>query len=227
MNRRPVIFLGPSLPLAEARAILDADYRPPVKRGDLLEAARERPPLIGVIDGVFLHTLTPSPHEVLRVLREGIPILGASSLGALRAVELAPFGMVGVGRIYRMFLRRDLVADDEVALVFSGEDLRPLSEAMVNIRFALSEARRAGVIDAQERRELVRIGKALYFPDRTWGRILREARDSLPAATLERLAAFVKGGDFDLKARDARLLLAEAKRRLAREGTSRAPSEGG
>ena len=30
-----VVFLGPSLPLAEARSLLTADYRPPLRRGDL------------------------------------------------------------------------------------------------------------------------------------------------------------------------------------------------
>ena len=99
MSPKPIIFLGPSLPVADARAVLDADYRPPVQRGDVLTAAEARPPLIGVIDGVFLATLPPSPMEVLRALRTGVPILGAASLGALRAVELELFGMIGVGRI--------------------------------------------------------------------------------------------------------------------------------
>jgi len=32
---RPIVYLGPSLPLARAQELLEADYRPPVKRGDL------------------------------------------------------------------------------------------------------------------------------------------------------------------------------------------------
>ena len=48
---RPVVFLGPSTPLEAARAILDADYRRPVRRGDL----ERLPPgqIVGIIDGEF------------------------------------------------------------------------------------------------------------------------------------------------------------------------------
>ena len=34
-DQPPIVFLGPSLERARASCILQADYRPPVKRGDL------------------------------------------------------------------------------------------------------------------------------------------------------------------------------------------------
>ncbi|MGK3968462.1 TfuA-like protein [Sorangium sp. So ce118] len=212
--KKPIIFLGPCLPRAEARALLDADYRPPVRRGDVLAAAREAPPLIGIIDGVFMHTLAPSPREVLQAIETGVPILGSSSLGALRAVELEPFGMVGVGRIFEMFKRRELIADDEVALVFSSEDLRALSEPLVNIRHALAAAEREGLISGAERRRLIRIGREIYFPERSYRRLFREAEGRVRPEALAALEGFVRSGDHDLKASDARALLVEARRRL-------------
>jgi len=36
-----VVFLGPSLSLDKAREMLEADFRPPAKRGDIYRAARE------------------------------------------------------------------------------------------------------------------------------------------------------------------------------------------
>lgn len=207
----PVIFLGPSLPVAQARAIFDADYRPPVRRGDVTAAARERPPLIAIVDGVFMHTLAPSPHEVLRALGEGIPMMGSSSLGALRAAELSPFGMRGVGAIYEKFQRGELIADDEVALVFSPDDHRALSEPMVNVRYALEGAESAGVVDRTERRALIRVAKEIYFAERTWRTLLRAAAGRVAEATLTRLQAFLKTGDFDLKGNDARLLVTEVR----------------
>ena len=36
-----VVFLGPSLSRAKAEQILEADFRPPAKRGDIYQAARE------------------------------------------------------------------------------------------------------------------------------------------------------------------------------------------
>ena len=55
--RKIVIFLGPSLPIAEAREILDAIYLPPAKQADLISAVTTyKPDAIGLIDGVFLTT---------------------------------------------------------------------------------------------------------------------------------------------------------------------------
>lgn len=214
--KKPIVFLGPSLPLEVARTLLDADYRPPVRRNDVTAAAKEKPPLIAIIDGVFMHTLAPSPHEVLRALQAGIPIWGSSSLGALRAVELSPFGMVGVGQVYEWFQSGALDADDEVALVFHGERLHAISEPMVNIRYGLSAAVAAGVLSANQEQTLIRLGKSLYFPDRSWRRLLHEAKAEVDPAKLEELAAFLGAGDYDLKALDARRLLTEVARREAR-----------
>jgi len=216
--KKPVIFLGPSMPISEAQQILDADYRPPVKRGDVHDTARDSPPLIGIIDGVFLTTLPPSPLEVLEALRAGVPIMGSASLGALRAVELEAHGMVGVGRIFRMYRCRQLVADDEVALVFSPEDFRPLSEPLVNMRYALSEAVRARIIDPAQRRTLVMIAKGTYFPRRSWSVLYEEAREHISDASLDRLARFVRDGDFNLKKKDAMALLIAAGKFMRRHG---------
>jgi len=213
---QPIVFLGPSLPIADARAILDADYRPPVRRGDVLAAAEEHPPLIGVIDGVFLATLPPSPMEVLRALQLGVPILGAASLGALRAVELEPFGMIGVGRIFQMYRQRRLTADDEVALVFSPRDYRPQSEPLVNMRCALGAARRARVIDDRQRRLLLQLARAPYFPERSWARLWADAAPRFSPSVMEPLQQFVEAGDFNLKRADARRLLMTARRMLDR-----------
>ncbi len=54
-----VIFLGPTLPVSEARQILDAVYLPPVKQSDLISAAaRYKSDVIGIIDGVFSQSLS-------------------------------------------------------------------------------------------------------------------------------------------------------------------------
>jgi TfuA protein len=221
--KKPIVFLGPSLPTEAARKILDADYRPPVRRNDVVNAAKEKPPLIAMIDGVFMHTLAPSPHEVLRALQMGVPMMGSSSLGALRAVELAPFGMKGIGQIYDWFQTGELDADDEVALVFRTEDLKAISEPMVNIRYALRSAVAAAVLTSSEEEALIQLGKALYFPDRSWRRLFAEGRAVVGAATVDRLETFVREGDYDLKALDAQLLLKEAAA-FMRSSPAAAPS---
>jgi TfuA protein len=217
-SRRPVIFLGPSLCVSDARLLLEADYRPPARHGDVLRAARERPPLIGLIDGEFLANLPPSPMEVSEALRTCVPILGSSSLGALRAVELEPYGMIGIGAIFEMFRNGDLVADDEVALVFDSGDLRALSEPLVNIRYALSSALQAGVITSGERMRLLGFARKIYFAERSWPLLLQKAGKRLPVDVLYRLREFLAVGDFDLKKQDAVLLLQRARQLMVAAG---------
>ena len=82
-----VVFLGPSLPREQAEAVLQADYRPPAKRGDIYQAAREGAGVICLIDGVFFQECSVAHKEVIYALEAGARVLGASSMGALRASE--------------------------------------------------------------------------------------------------------------------------------------------
>ena len=139
MNDSPhvIAFLGPSLTAQEARALLPGvDVRPPARQGDVLEAVRSTPRVIALIDGVF--ESQPSVwHQELRIaLSEGIHVLGASSMGALRAVELAPLGMSGIGAIFEAYRTGRLVDDADVALLHADaeHDFRPLTLPLVNVR---------------------------------------------------------------------------------------------
>lgn len=206
------MFLGPSLPIDLARAILpDAVYLPPAGQADIMSALRRwEPDIIALIDGTFLHTLAVWHKEILAALDRGVAVYGASSMGALRAVECAPFGMVGIGRIYELFADGTLTDDDEVALAHAGPDegWRPLSEAMANVRATLAAAAADGVITADEHQRIVAAGKALYFPDRAWPAILAAAVDAgLEPEAAARVRAFVAAHAVDQKRADARELL--------------------
>jgi hypothetical protein len=208
MKTKPVIFLGSSLRLTEARAILDADYHPPVKRGDIDRLCEKRQPsTIAIIDGEFFQSLAISPKEILRAMERGVRVWGASSLGALRAVELLPFGMTGVGKVFELFKSGRVTADDEVAVVYSPEDGRPLSEAMINIRIALGEAQRKGVIQPPVARRLIRNAQSLYFPERSWPALWRKASSWMPERDLSSLKRYIARTKPDVKRDDARLLL--------------------
>ncbi len=117
---KPVIFLGPTLSIEKAKEILDADYRKPAKKGDLLQLALSDVKVVGLIDGYFLQDYPPTPIEVYNLLRKkDIRVFGSSSLGALRAVELNKFGMKGVGKIFEIFRKGIIDSDDEVAVTFT------------------------------------------------------------------------------------------------------------
>lgn len=171
-----IVFLGPSCDRATAREILpDAEFRLPASRGDIARAAADGASVVVLIDGVFLQDCAVGHREVLGVLRSGVTVIGASSMGALRAAELDALGMVGVGEVYRRYRAGEIESDDEVALVYDPESGYALSEPLVNIRATLEAAVRDGVLGPADAAAVLGAAQDLYFPERTWPAVLRRA----------------------------------------------------
>lgn len=213
----PIIFLGPSLPQSEARGLLPgAVFLPPVRRHSLQPFLDRSPQAIGIIDGEFYQSLSVSTKEILPFLDRGIPVFGASSMGALRAVELRHEGMAGVGRIYEMYRTGEVDNDDEVALTFCPDTLRPLSLPLVNLRVALAAAAQAGYLTEREKARLLSRMRVLYFPDRTLPALFQAAGRILPEPRASAFAAWWRAEAPDAKADDARDLL----RRIAENGST-------
>lgn len=204
-----VIYLGPSLPRAAAEQELAAEYLPPIARGDLAELLRRRelPAAVGIIDGKFLSTLCVSPKEVLELVDRGVKVFGSSSMGALRAAECHHWGVVGVGAIFEAYRTGEVDADDEVAVVFDEMTGAPLSEPMVNLRFAIRAALASGVVRSASAEAFLQAAKDTYFPQRTARAALRDIRGRVPESEHEALTRFFASAAPDTKADDARLLL--------------------
>lgn len=199
------IFTGPTLHPDEAHKLLEATYLPPVSQGDVYRACLHRPTAIGIIDGYFDQVPAVWHKEILWALNSGIKVFGSSSMGALRASELAPLGMVGVGRIYEMFCSGELEDDDEVALMHSPPEFgyRPLSEAMVNIRATLNAALTKGVITATTHDLLRDTAKALYYGDRHYQKIVGTVRERGFSGELEAFLDWLPAGKVNQKRLDA------------------------
>jgi hypothetical protein len=161
-----VVYLGPTLSREAAEKVLKAEYLPPICRGDLARL-REDVGFVGIVDGEFYQSLAVSPKELLPLLRRGVKVFGASSMGALRAAETYNLGTIGIGKVFAMFRDGVLDGDDEVALVYEPETYRKLSEPLVNLRCALAMAAEAKIIDEEERDRLVLQMKSCYFPERS------------------------------------------------------------
>lgn len=207
------VFLGPTMPVEDARAILpDAVYLPPASQADLLSAMTiHRPDAIALIDGVFGQSLSVWHKEILFALHSGVAVYGASSMGALRAAECLPFGMIGFGVVARDYVEGRLTGDDEVALAHAGAEdgYFPLSEPLVNLRASLAAAKAAGVIDAALHERLLVAAKARFFPERTRDRIWADA--GLAVEEAARLDEFLASGSVDQKRLDAEGLLAHLR----------------
>ena len=205
-RRETIVFVGPTLPAAEAARLLPgATIAPPVAVGEVFALlGRRRLARLAIIDGYFERMAAVWHKELLLALERGIEVWGAASMGALRAAELAPFGMRGVGAIFRAFARGTLVADDEVAVAHLPIEggYRAVSDALVNLRDGIA---RAPGLTAPVRTALVELARTRFYRERSWAQLVADGEAAgLPKRQLAALAAWPKP---DRKAADARLLL--------------------
>lgn len=204
----PVVFLGPSAPASDILAILpDATVRPPAQRGDLYAHRILKHQIFLILDGAFGSVLAISPREVIDVVADGAVVVGASSMGALRAADCSPAGAHGVGVIFRLFRNRRISNEDEVAVLFCEErPFPPLTEPLINVRIALRRANRKGLIATSEAEKIIAAAQSLHFTRRSWSRIFKEAGAHLSHEILNFLR------EVDVKRADA----VQAARHVAR-----------
>jgi hypothetical protein len=217
-----VIFVGPTLTSGAVSERLDAMILPPVRQGDVYRVLSENPSAIGIIDGFFEGVPSVWHKEILWALEQGIPVFGSASMGALRAAELADFGMIGVGSIFEDYRDGMLQDDDEVAVLHSPAELgfQPLSEPMVSVRATVAQAQTAGVLPPNTATELLRFAKSMHYRHRVWPDLLAPLRD-LPG--IAEFADWLPTGRVDAKAQDAVAMLERMSEHLT--GTPLPPSE--
>lgn len=173
-TRRAVLFVGPSLARGAVLEALgdracEVEIRPPVAQGDLLRLLPHLPEIVAIVDGRFGGAPAVTHKEILLLRERGTTILGAGSMGALRAAELDGLGMEGVGEVWRLFRDGQLEADDEVALVHATEEYgcAPMSDALVSIRHRMQAAAEAGILTPTRARFLVDVARAQPYARRT------------------------------------------------------------
>jgi hypothetical protein len=201
-----VIFSGPSLPPSAVADVAGVEWRPPVRQGDVYLAALSGPAIIGIIDGYFEIVPTVWHKEILWAMAQGIHVYGGASIGALRAAELAEFGMKGVGSVYEQYRDGRLTDDDEVAVLHGPEEIGyvQVTEAMANVRATIDRASQLGVIAPELAASLVRIAKSLFYKDRTYEAIIKTATEhGLAPEALGRFTNWIPAGNVDQKRIDA------------------------
>jgi hypothetical protein len=208
---RPVVFAGPSLPRrpdAAWQALLGrCDLRPPAQRGDLLGVLALRPATLVLLDGYYFNVPSVPHKEILYALDAGIRVIGAASLGALRAAELADLGMTGIGKVFTWYRTGIVDGDDEVALLHAPAEhgYRALTTALVELRHAVDLLAASGAIRPADGQRLIAEVKALSFLDRHLARIEELAAEIAGDSAARELARLVEAGG--LKQGDARQAL--------------------
>ena len=182
-----VLFAGPSLYGADAD-LTGIELRPPARQGDLYLAVREGATAIGLVDGVFGSVASVWHKEILFALSEGVAVLGAASLGALRAAECKSYGMRAIGVIATEYVAGTRRDDGDVCLVHAPAELdfMPLSEPLVDVEATLAAMVAAGAATNAEAAMLLAAAQRLYFGDRDVDRLCAEADHPMLAARYRR-----------------------------------------
>lgn len=198
------IYAGPTISATEIqRWCPGALVAPPIAVGELYALAlqRRRPKRVLIIDGYFERMAAVWHKEILFALERGIVVYGAASMGALRAAELAPMGMIGIGAIYRDYAAGRLVCDDEVAVAHlpASHGYAAMSEAMVNIRATVAAAVTQQQLSKRAASRFLQRAAQLHYRDRVWEQLLPDAP--------RKFAQWATKNSINLKARDAKLAL--------------------
>lgn len=202
------VFAGPTL--AGERIDPAIARFEPAALGSVFRAVEAGYRRIGIVDGYFGNVPSVWHKEILHAIASGAEVIGAASMGALRAAELSFYGMRGIGRIYRLYRSGLWTDDDEVAVIHATAELAfvPLSDAMANIRFTLRRLKRAGALEPAVEQELARRMKALHFSERTREAIAAAAATAAGASQGARLMQRYAEGYVDIKKQDALALIA-------------------
>jgi len=156
------IFIGPT---GRGLDLSGLTVLPPAQQGDIATEVLKGPDTLILIDGYFTQHLAPWHKEILFAIEKGCRVIGAGSLGALRAAECKRYGMESVGVIAKWYEDYTCLDDSEVALAHScAEDgYVPLSIPLVNIR--------ATVKALGEDPSIIKACAGIFFMERSWQKI--------------------------------------------------------
>jgi len=171
-----VIFAGPSLS-SSSRNLLDENCQStikllsPAKSGSIWQLSGSYQSLQRIIiaDGYFYDTLSVLHREICDAINSGISVIGCSSMGALRAVELKSCGMIGFGVVFNFIQQNPWLPDDEVALVHENSATYiAYSIPIVNFRILSSQLSHSNPEYSQILALLATELSTFQFERRTW-----------------------------------------------------------
>ncbi|MDZ7577301.1 MAG: TfuA-like protein [Candidatus Nanopelagicales bacterium] len=205
-----VVFAGPTIGHSDVRALLPAArVMPPIAAADLWDLDLGPGDTVAVIDGYYFQRRSVRHKELVALCDRGVTVAGAASLGALRAAELEPFGMIGVGQVFQWYRSGLIEGDDEVAVVHGSpaEGFPAFSEAMVTVRATVDAAVAAGDCPPRSADLIVAALVAMPFTERTVAGMLTRIAAELGPELAEEFARIWTKWQVDVKREDAETLL--------------------
>ena len=171
---RKLIFVGPSIN-SEYRESLNKKeeflIRPPIQAGDIWKVLSEEKDIshILIIDGYFYTKLSVLHKEILSAINQNKNVIGAASMGALRAKELNSYGMIGFGEVYDFYNQFPHTGDDEVGILHTDDmQYKNLSIPLINLRILLNKKEFINHKMKLYLSSLINKLEKVAFPKRTW-----------------------------------------------------------
>ena len=210
--KKIVVYTGLSISFDEAESILKADYKSPIKRGDLttLLENEDHIDIIGIIDGLFHQSPAVAHKEILKALNNDITVVGGASMGALRACELYPYGMIGVGQIFEDYKNGIIDSDDDVAVSLDSQTYQQLSDSWINMKYNFNNACDDNIINRKDVDILLETSKNTYYPKRSFEYVINKS--DINSDKKEKLKEYIKEKNFDIKYEDAKAVLEYIKK---------------
>jgi hypothetical protein len=173
-QERVLVYAGPSLDHDSIREqVPEAIIKPPLKQGDFISDLMElQPSHVLIIDGTFHQSLSIWHKEVIWALQiPGVKaVYGASSMGALRAADIANFGMIGCGKIFEWYYEGVIHDESEVASTYAplpDGSLFATTVPLVNVRGALLKGFENEVFDEETAEQIFAQAGAIHWTERT------------------------------------------------------------
>ena len=205
---RKLIFVGPSIN-SEYRESLNKKeeflIRPPIQAGDIWKVLSEEKDIshILIIDGYFYTKLSVLHKEILSAINQNKNVIGAASMGALRAKELNSYGMIGFGEVYDFYNQFPHTGDDEVGILHTDDmQYKNLSIPLINLRILLNKKEFINHKMKLYLSSLINKLEKVAFPKRTWQYINNITLNEFSIEYLD-FPNLLKKDYFDYKSEDA------------------------
>ena len=128
--------------------------------------------------------------------------------------------MSGCGWIFQAFRSGHVVADDEVAVAYSQDNLAALTVPLINVRYWVERLRADGQVDRTTAQRMLARTRRLFYAERTQHHLRAEWEKTIGRSEVNRLLALTDGRITDVKAADAQLALLTTSRICARKPES-------
>lgn len=174
IKEKVLVFTGPSLDYETIREVLpEAIILPPARQGDVISNLMEyEPSHVLLLEGTFHQSLSVWHKELAwSMLIPGVKgVYGAASMGALRAADLADFGMIGSGQIFNWYYEGVTFDESEVSAVYTegpNQTYRSHTVPLCNVRGALLKAMEERMISPDEAEKIFDAARAIHWTERT------------------------------------------------------------